>query len=83
MPKKKPKDGSPVRPKKKADKTIKEAVKPTKTKTGKKGAELTLTNDLAQHMAVMWTHNLTDEVIYTSLGIPHKTFYVKKMKLIN
>ena len=23
----------------------------------------------------MWTHNLTDEVIYTSLGIPHKTFY--------
>lgn len=37
---------------------------------------LQLTNQLAQHIAIMWTHNLTDEVIYTSLGIPHKTFYL-------
>lgn len=43
-----------------------------------------LTNQLAQHIAIMWTHNLTDEVIFTSLGIPKITFYswLKQNRLV-
>ena len=79
MPKKKPKPGTPAKPKKKIDKTISEAQRNNPRNP------LQLTNDLAQHIAVMWTHNLTDEVIYTSLGIPHKTFYgwLKENRLVS
>ena len=69
MPKKPIKPGSPTKPKKKIDKTLIEAKKTNAPNP------LQLTNALAQHIAIMWTHNLTDDVIYTSLGIPHKTFY--------
>ena len=69
MPKKPKKPGSPSKPKKKIDKTISEA------QLNNPRNPVQLTNALAQHIAIMWTHNLTDEVIYTSLGIPHKTFY--------
>ena len=71
VPKKPIKPGGPAKPKKKIDKTMEEATRPTK----RKARPLELTDALAQHIAVMWTHNLTDEIIYHSLGIPHKTFY--------
>ena len=69
--------GAPAKPKQKVDKTLRDA---TKTVTQKRGTfssstnVLTLTDELAQHIAVMWVHNLTDEVIYSSLGIPPRTF---------
>jgi len=75
VPKKPKKPGGPTKPKKKVDKTLIEAVEAAKKQKGKTGPELQLTDALAQHMAVMWAHNLTDQTIYESLGIPHKTFY--------
>ena len=70
MPKKPIKPGGPAKPRKKIDKTLEAAISKTR-----KARPLELTDALAQHMAVMWSHNLTDEIIYHSLGIPHKTFY--------
>jgi hypothetical protein len=80
MPKRPVKPGSPARPKKKIDKTIAEARAKKREIAAIGGSRKTrsdyeLTDELAQHMAIMWTHNLTDEVIYTSLGIPKRTYY--------
>jgi hypothetical protein len=75
------KEGHPTRPRRKIDKTLATAIdiarQEARLKKEKRNppTPLELTNELAQHVAIMWTHNLTDEIIYTSLGIPGKIFY--------
>jgi hypothetical protein len=87
MPKKPVKKGSPAKPNIKIDKVLKAAgaksrapkkeviTGPKPTTVTEQNEQLKLTNDLAQSIAMMWMHNITDQVIFTSLGIPHKTFY--------